>query len=97
MAVDLEIDGTQPSCSPRRRERAGARGTAGEATCRRRASTARVGVDGGDSGKLLGGLVLAGSGRCVGGEFLFFPWACSNSGEVLATALCTKQRGRRGV
>ena len=33
---------------------------------------ARVGVDGGDSGKLLGGLVLAGSGRCVGGEFLFF-------------------------
>ena len=68
MAVDLEIDGTQPSCSPRRRERAGARGTAGEATCRRRASAARVVVDGGGLGLRLGGVMLAGSGRVVGGE-----------------------------
>ena len=47
MAVDQQIDGSQPSSTSRRVEKQGQRGTAGEATCRRRLTAARAAIGGG--------------------------------------------------
>ena len=68
MAVDPEIDGTQPSSASRRREKAEARGTAGEATCRQRLTAARAANGCGGLGVRLGGVVLDGEAHGVGGE-----------------------------
>ena len=54
VAVDLEIDGAQPSSSSRRDRELGEREGARAATCRRRGAAARVGVDCGWPGLLLG-------------------------------------------
>ena len=94
MAVDHEIDGTQLSSASRRREKAEARGTAGEATCRRRSSAARVANDRGGLGKLAGEVADPGVVRIVGGEQLRF------HGHVLtpACSLCRSwARTREGT
>ena len=58
--VDLAIDGPRPSSSSRRAENVGERESGRGATCRRRASAGRLGVDGGGPGQQLGGGVGVG-------------------------------------
>ena len=62
VAVDREIDGAQLSSTSRRAENVGERESGRGATCRRRSTAARVGVDGGWSGLRLGTGGVAGGG-----------------------------------
>ena len=68
VAVDREIDGSQPSSISRRGTDKGEIGEARGATCRRQSSAARVENDCGGSRKRAGGVVLAGDAPGVGGD-----------------------------
>ena len=54
-------------------------------------------IDGGGSGKLAGRVLLPGTACIVDGEGLRFHGHGTNSGELLARRLCTKQREKGGV
>ena len=60
MAVDQQIVGSQPSSPARRGKEEGEGERARGGTCRRRGTPGRLGVEGGCSGKLLGGGGVAG-------------------------------------
>ena len=90
MAVDRKIDGSQPSSPARRGKEQGEGERARGGTCRRRGTPGRLGVEGGCSGKLLGGGGVAGDAP---------PWRHGAVAELLGVELrlllcCTWVEGR---
>ena len=57
-------------------------------------TAARVGISGGGSGQLAGGVAGAGMVLVEGGSGCFFAATACNSGEASTALLCTKQRGK---